>query len=157
MTPVPYFEIVPDGPEDADGGVIAPLRLDPVGAAAAAARRYVADVLARLGREDLVDSARLGVSELVTNACLHAASPCVVRVIPTGETMRIEVSDDSPLVPVQSRREGTAGTGRGLLLVEAAGRWGVDDRDDGAAGKTVWFEPQSELTGAELSPTDEPD
>lgn len=152
-----YFGTVPDGRQNADPGAVAPLRLDPVGSAAAAARRYVADALHRLGHDDLIDSARLGVSELVTNACLHAASPCVVRVVPSGTTMRIEVSDDSSLVPVQSRRQGTAGTGRGLLLVEAAGRWGVDARTDGGPGKTVWFEPQSDLAPVELGSAEDSD
>lgn len=135
-------------------GVPAPLRLDPVGAAAAAARRYIAEVLHGLGRDDLVESAQLGVSELVTNSCLHAATPCVVRVSSTASGVRIEVMDESPLVPERNRRRRTAATGRGLFLVEAAGRWGVDARADGSPGKLVWFEPSPELASVELSADD---
>jgi hypothetical protein len=148
-TTVPYSEVVQGGSADEGASLPPPLRLDPVGAASAAARRYVADALRALGREDLIESGRVGVSELVTNACLHAATPFVVRVLRTGSGVRIEIMDESPLIPVQNRGRPTATTGRGLFLVEAAGRWGVDDRTDGAPGKVVWFEPHPELRDVE--------
>ena len=45
-------------------------------------------------------AAELGVSELVTNALLHAATPIAVRVRGTREHPRVEVSDASPEPPL---------------------------------------------------------
>ena len=50
-----------------------PLSSDPQ--SAKAARVWVGDVLEELGRVDLIGAAELGVSELVTNAILHADPP----------------------------------------------------------------------------------
>ena len=44
------------------------------------ARSWVSKILAEIGREDLVDAAKLGVSELVTNALIHSQPPLSVRV-----------------------------------------------------------------------------
>ncbi|MEU8653729.1 ATP-binding protein [Streptomyces sp. NPDC048737] len=54
-------------------------------------------------------------------------------------TVRIEVADACEKRRPKSRRsEPEAGSGRGLLIVEAlADKWGVEDRD---LGKTVWAE-----------------
>lgn len=114
------------------------LALDPVPASAAAARRVVGDTLAQWGCDDLAEAGRLLVSELVTNAVLHArtAMTVVLRLRPNG--VRIEVHDASPVAPVLRNYEDGAMTGRGLALVaELSARWGVD-RDGG--GKSVWFE-----------------
>src|SRR6187200_984371 len=43
------------------------------------ARRWVVDTCRDIGRDDLVECAELGVSELVTNALLHATGPITVR------------------------------------------------------------------------------
>jgi hypothetical protein len=89
-------------------------------------------------------SAELGVSELVTNALLHArtAFSVIVQVVASGR-VRIAVSDSSDL-PVQSRHPGVgATTGRGLALVAAVSfDRGTDPRAAGEVGKTVWFEPR---------------
>ena len=102
------------------------------------ARRYVSEALTAIGFDDASDTAELLVSELVTNAILHARSPLKVSVEPRGELVRIAVADDSPRSPQRRRHSVESGTGRGLLLVERmANRWGVDV---GSAGKVVWFE-----------------
>ena len=50
--------------------------------------------------------------------------------------MRVEVTDEGG--PWGHERDGDGQSGRGLLIVgELASRWG---RDDGGAGRTVWFE-----------------
>ncbi|NAZ87049.1 ATP-binding protein [Kineococcus sp. T90] len=126
-----------------------PLVLDPAANAVAAARRYVRRALARLDAQELEESAELAVSELVTNALLHArtAFAITVRSTPAGR-VRIEVSDSSPLPP-QERRFGLgATTGRGLRLVEAvSGAWGIDPLEGERPGKTVWFEPRADGEG----------
>jgi anti-sigma regulatory factor (Ser/Thr protein kinase) len=122
-----------------------PLRLDPVAEAAPLARRYVRDRLEALGHPELVECALIGVSELVTNACLHARTALIIAVQAIDGRMRVEVSDSSPQVPATRSHGAWSTTGRGLRLVESAGAWGVEARAD---GKTVWFEPGSELTDA---------
>lgn len=102
------------------------------------ARRYVSETLTAIGFDDAGPTAELLVSELVTNAILHARSPLNVSVETRGELVRVAVADDSPRSPQRRRHSLDSGTGRGLLLVERmAERWGVDV---GSAGKVVWFE-----------------
>lgn len=120
------------------------LALRPVPASAALARLFVERTLAEWGCDAFLDASRLLVSELVTNAVLHARTDLelVVRLAPHG--VRVEVSDGSPSAPVLRRYEDEAMTGRGLALVEElATRWGVDDRPQG--GKAVWFELDQQL------------
>ena len=106
------------------------------------ARRYVSAELTALGFDDASSTAELLVSELVTNAILHARSPLQVTVESRGELVRVAVADDSPRTPQRRRHSVDSGTGRGLLLVERmATRWGVDAAP---AGKVVWFELSNE-------------
>lgn len=114
------------------------LALDPVPGSAAAARRFVAETLGAWGCDMLVDTGRLLVSELVTNAILHArtALTLVVRLRRTG--IRVEVHDAGDGAPVLRDYGDDAMTGRGLALVdELAGSWGVERH---GGGKAVWFE-----------------
>lgn len=104
----------------------------------ALARRLVRGQCARAGAEQLADAATLLVSELVTNAVLHARTDIELRVLTAGSGLRVEVSDASRAVLITRHHSGFAATGRGLRLVESmASRWGVFET---AAGKTVWFE-----------------
>lgn len=114
------------------------------------ARTWVADVLADLGRDDLVFTAQLAVSELVTNAILHAAPPVTVHLDGTVERPRIEVVDHTsgPLRPTALAivdTEDLPTFGRGLALVALnSAAWGFDELPDGS-GKRVWFEPAAEV------------
>jgi anti-sigma regulatory factor (Ser/Thr protein kinase) len=119
------------------------LALRPVPSSAARAREFVDRTLGEWGCDALVDAARLLVSELVTNAVLHARTDfeLVVRLHRGG--VRVEVSDGSSSAPVVRHYEDEAMTGRGLALVdELASRWGVDERPH---GKAVWFELDEQL------------
>lgn len=117
------------------------------------ARRWVASACHDLEREDLVEAAQLGVSELVTNALLHGAPPIHVRVRGTHRHPRIEVLDGSRTPPSPNHRmthddELLATIGRGLGMVAMSSHaWGAELLDD---GKVVWFEPA-------VDPVDEPD
>jgi anti-sigma regulatory factor (Ser/Thr protein kinase) len=85
--------------------------------------------------------AELLVSELVTNAILHARSLARVTVERAGSVVRVSVCDGSSATPRVRDYGPTAVTGRGMFLVDRiARRWGVDV--DGA-GKCVWFEVDS--------------
>jgi anti-sigma regulatory factor (Ser/Thr protein kinase) len=115
-----------------------------------AAREARAEIRRRLeewglaGRDDsterddeLVDVAELLVSELVTNAVLHAASRFRLTLSAAHGVLRCEVTDSGRSTP-QVRQAGAAESGRGMFLVDAlARRWGC--HQDGP-GKTVWFE-----------------
>ncbi len=133
------------------------LTLDPLTEAVSAARRYVRAALEELGRPDLEDSALLGVSELVTNAAIHARTAMTVCVDPaTGGTVRVTVRDFSPALPRQ-RRYGVESTmGRGLRLVESlSSAWGIEPVvDESGGGKAVWFEPLPEMTDRGFAETD---
>jgi hypothetical protein len=120
-----------------------PLHLGPVPEASVQARRYVRNSLRTLEIEALTESAVLGVSELVTNACLHARTAITVVLREVRGALRIEVSDDSPLRPSQRATGLMTTTGRGLRLLSAYGSWGVDEAIDGRIGKTIWFEPHA--------------
>ncbi|MEW2115885.1 MULTISPECIES: ATP-binding protein [unclassified Streptomyces] len=86
---------------------------------------------------DLLDVAELLVSELVTNAVLHAASPFRFTLWAAHGVLRCEVTDTGRRTP-RVRCAGVAESGRGMFLVDAlARRWGC--HQDGP-GKTVWFE-----------------
>ena len=109
------------------------------------ARRWVVGLCRDLGRDDLVECARLGVSELVTNALLHAEHPITVRVRGTVEHPRVEVSDGSRQPPVIAEHAAEelddlmATFGRGLSIVAMCSvAWGAAIEAD---GKCVWFEP----------------
>jgi anti-sigma regulatory factor (Ser/Thr protein kinase) len=100
-----------------------------------------------IGRSDLVECAELGVSELVTNALLHAEAPLSVRVRGTREHPRVEVRDGSrelPLMPSaggQDEDDLLLTFGRGLSIVaRCAAAWGVEVEED---GKVVWFVPKA--------------
>lgn len=103
------------------------------------ARLLVIDVLDEAGHPDLSDAAALLISELVTNAVLHARTGIDVRVSASGQGVHVAVTDHSPLRP-QRRSYGTsATTGRGLALIDMiAERSGTHTEADG--GKTTWFE-----------------
>lgn len=117
------------------------------------ARSWVSKVLEEIGREDLVDAAQLGVSELVTNALIHSQPPLSVRVRGTIDHPRIEVVDSSPIppqrAPVAPEPEdvddfNVTTFGRGLDLVAMMSRrWGSDLAHDGRS-KSVWFEPSGD-------------
>jgi serine/threonine-protein kinase RsbW len=103
-----------------------------------AARRFLAAVLDRC---PAADDALLCVSELATNAVLHSRSGCpggrfTVCARMRVASVRVAVADEGG--PWRHERDGDGQSGRGLLIVgELATRWG---REDGPAGRSVWFE-----------------
>jgi len=114
------------------------------------ARRWVAATCTEIGRDDLVECAELGVSELVTNALLHGSSPIQVRVRGTNEHPRVEVRDASserPVLPSMDEPEDEEDLlltfGRGLgIVARAADAWGAEIEED---GKVVWFTPATDF------------
>lgn len=107
----------------------------------AVVRRCVRAHLENWGAAELVDSAELCVSELVSNVVTHVGEGTPVRlgVSVAGNRLRIEVRDpDSRALPVVLDASGEAETGRGMALIDAlTERWGV--RVD-PEGKVTWCE-----------------
>lgn len=101
------------------------------------ARRFVADVLAAWDGADLSDDAAVIVTELATNAVLHARTEFTVTMTrrPDG-VIRLAVRDASLLPPRQRQAAPLDGSGRGLRLVEAmSAGWGAEPLAD---GKVIW-------------------
>ena len=102
------------------------------------ARRTIRTWLTEAGFVDLVDEAEQAVSEVVTNALVHAGTSVELSArIRTG-FVRVEVADGSSHLPRTRDFDTVSGTGRGLkVLDQTVTRWGAELRDD---GKVVWFE-----------------
>jgi anti-sigma regulatory factor (Ser/Thr protein kinase) len=86
----------------------------------------------------LVFTAELLISEVVTNAVVHARSPVEVVLSNPDSSLSVEVSDESDVLPLLVEPAPDSDDhGRGLPLVrDLSDRWGVVEND---AGKTVWF------------------
>jgi anti-sigma regulatory factor (Ser/Thr protein kinase) len=118
---------------------VATLRLPAHPASSRQARSFTAEHLRTWGCEHAIDDATLLVSELVTNAVLHARAPVDVVVRKGRSAVRVEVFDEGTGVPHMNLSDADGLHGRGLGLVQAiASRWGINDDREG--GKTVWFE-----------------
>jgi serine phosphatase RsbU (regulator of sigma subunit)/anti-sigma regulatory factor (Ser/Thr protein kinase) len=99
------------------------------------ARAFVVEALPAVP-DDVLDDAKLVVTELVTNALLHGEAPRTLRLLDQDGVVRIEVHDASRILPVLPRQNLEAMTGRGLGLVAAlSDTWGVEPVTD---GKVVW-------------------
>ena len=109
--------------------------------APAVARRFVRDFLADAGANVRCQQVgELLVSELVTNALVHARTSARLWISLTDGDARVEVTDDGPGQP-RMRVPGPDG-GYGLWLTDTLARsWGVTHPDGtpGSSGKTVWF------------------
>ena len=101
------------------------------------AREFVSLRLRAHGLEGHVDVVRLVVSELATNAVVHAVGPFAVSLGRQNGSLTVRVTDASlqPLGgPIFSTSQSPGG--RGLLIVaRLSSGWGVNP---GRHGKTVW-------------------
>jgi two-component sensor histidine kinase len=102
------------------------------------ARDLLRDTLAGFPAET-VDTALLLVSELVTNAVVHAESPLILQIEVARPHVRVSVEDCSAERPRPRAAGAEDANGRGLWLVDAlATAWGCHGTE--AGGKRVWFE-----------------
>lgn len=88
----------------------------------------------------VVEDTVLAVSELVTNAVLHARSPSILE-LELGQTrdwLRFSVADASRVPPLARLAGTTDEGGRGLAILAAlSDRWGIEQY---GPGKRVWCE-----------------
>jgi anti-sigma regulatory factor (Ser/Thr protein kinase) len=103
------------------------------------ARVFTGDALADGGVEaSVIEVAVLLVSELVTNAVVHAGGTVWVTVHADARWVRIEVQDQGRGRPVLRPARQNQTEGRGLGLVDKlATNWGTERR---ATHKVVWCE-----------------
>lgn len=124
------------------------LLLPPRATSAGRARRSMRDALVLHQPGETLDAAQVAVSEIVTNALVHAGTAMRLRVLLTGGGLRVELSDGSTQLPHRRAYSSQAATGRGLLVVEEmVDRWGAYPI---GGGKVVWFEI-AESPGADPS------
>lgn len=141
-------EQVPDALDAAEDGAASTVL--PTGAVAPrAGRRFLRRQAEQWGLDAAtVEAAELALSEVVTNAVVHARTGVRVDLRLEPDGLRVEVTDrgtDSPVRRVQVPDADDVG-GRGLLIVDALTRaWG-SNRSDG--GTTVWFEVGPDRAGA---------
>src|SRR3954463_1612676 len=103
------------------------------------ARRFIAATLEDPGLDETREVAELLVSELVTNAVVHAASPVEVEIErdDDGVFVRVRDADTGPLVMRAGGGSELDEGGRGFLLVDRlAEAWGTEHR---GGRKCVWF------------------
>lgn len=112
-----------------------PHRIGPV-------RRIVSSQLHRWNLDPLVDTALLGVTELLANVHRHARydKHCTVEMCLDKERLTISVTDHDPRPPrVDALSDTYATSGRGLAMLAAlTDGWGSRPAHRGT-GKAVWF------------------
>ena len=102
------------------------------------ARQAVMRLIGDESSIEFVRDAVLLTSELVTNAVVHAGGAAVLRAELLDDTLRVELTDASNIVPRLIEVKPTRVGGRGLHLVnDISSRWGVTPK---SPGKTMWFE-----------------
>jgi len=105
-----------------------------------AARRFVVAAMGEVA-DDVRDVVAVMISELATNALLHAVTDFVVEVdISTAvDEVRVAVHDGGDGQPVVQDPDPTDTHGRGLRIVASlADRWGTGPSDQ-EPGTVVWF------------------
>ncbi|MEN3584679.1 ATP-binding protein [Streptomyces sp. ZYX-F-203] len=136
-------------PEGAAGGRSRGLDLEGASGVVPLARDFTRQALHAWGwlpattadRRAAAEDVLLVVSELVTNACLHAEGPAGLWISCDRKVIRLEVTDrgagqPAPRTPHRAGRPG----GHGMFIVQRLCLdWGVV-RAPGVAGKTVWAE-----------------
>jgi CheY-like chemotaxis protein/anti-sigma regulatory factor (Ser/Thr protein kinase) len=121
------------------GRQAATLELGPNVSDVGLARRFLVTHCERWGCDDVLEDGQLVVSELVTNALVHAGSPCELGIAFRNGRLRIEIRDRGSGGPEVQAADSESEHGRGLLLVSAlTNAWGMEPREP--AGKVVWAE-----------------
>ncbi|GAC1420663.1 MAG: hypothetical protein NVSMB57_14590 [Actinomycetota bacterium] len=113
------------------------LSLEPDASAPGSARRFTVRILQGWQCHQMVETAELLVSELVTNAVKHAGTKIELRVSLRRRAIRFDIIDLSPSQALPGNPEAGSLSGRGLRIVGSlALEWGTSALDQ---GKSVWF------------------
>ena len=119
-----------------------------------AARRFASETLRSWHvAERAMETVELVVSELVGNAVEHGGGAAELRLSLLERSIRVDIVDTSPELPVLCSPEPVEDRHRGLLIVGALStRWGTDLV---GGGKSVWAELPATVAPATL-PTQQP-
>jgi anti-sigma regulatory factor (Ser/Thr protein kinase) len=118
-----------------DSGVC--VMLPAVPSSAAEGRRFAVEVLTRWDIQEFEERVSLLVSELVTNAVVHAGTDIELCLRRNAAGLLVTVRDESGALPVRRRYPVESATGRGLTLLQSlADSWGTELTEH---GKVVWF------------------
>lgn len=100
-------------------------------------RHFLREALDLWGLQAVGYEAAVVLSELATNAVIHAGTDFTVRLSPSGKhKLHLSVTDGSSVMP-RWANDPHATDGRGLRLIDALStEWGV--MLSGVKGKTVW-------------------
>lgn len=122
------------------GALVAHHVVTPVPSSVADARRFLRRTLGDWGFDpETADTAVLCLSELVTNAVIHAGTGCVVRVLLDRGVLTTTVRDSGTrdAASAEPVEDALQVHGRGLQLIDTlATRWGSEVD---TVGTTVWF------------------
>jgi anti-sigma regulatory factor (Ser/Thr protein kinase) len=119
------------------------------------ARRFVRERVLELGATAAIDDAETLVSELATNAVLHARTEYTIQVTRSNGLIRVRVHDLSAVQPRERHYGVDATTGRGIRLVTAlAVDWGIDPEEP---GKAIWFDLAADGNSPDTISWDEAD
>jgi anti-sigma regulatory factor (Ser/Thr protein kinase) len=100
------------------------------------ARRFLLRTLASWDSDSYDFAGPVVLSELATNATLHAKTPYTVELRLLTRHLLVSVADANPQLPQSKHYGSEATTGRGMNLVASlSSRWGAAPT---ASGKTVW-------------------
>jgi PAS domain S-box-containing protein len=126
---------------DQNRSLVASTKLRPEALAGSSARHFIRPLLEQWRLHDLADVAELCVSELVTNAVLHARTPIQLEVRAGHGVLHVNVRDSGGTridLPPREKPGDSLETGRGLYIVQAlTARTGVVPSRE---GMSVWFE-----------------
>jgi two-component sensor histidine kinase len=112
------------------------LRLSPEPASASRARDVTRSHIREACPPEVVDAAALVVTELVSNAAIHALTDMLLVVDVVPGRVDLAVQDGSPELPELQDIAVDALRGRGLAIVdELATTWGVEEQH---GKKVVW-------------------
>jgi len=101
------------------------------------ARRFVASTCELWRSEEISDDAVAIVSELVSNAVLHARTNSVLRLELRRQLLTVALADGDPTFPVRCSSPPTEPGGLGLGIIDTlATAWGTNPTSNG--GKIVW-------------------
>jgi serine phosphatase RsbU (regulator of sigma subunit)/anti-sigma regulatory factor (Ser/Thr protein kinase) len=117
----------------------ASMRLPREPASTPAARRFLSARLRHRCADEVIETAILLASELVTNAVRYGSDPIELEVAltPDAEALKVTVSDANPAPPLLRPALLDDTGGRGLHLLGAlSDAWGHDPH---GSGKSVWF------------------
>ncbi|RNM13878.1 ATP-binding protein [Nocardioides pocheonensis] len=128
------------GPVPPEGALVAVHEVAGDRSSVAPARRFLEETLSGWGvDDDVVEASVVCLSELVTNAVIHAQGGCIVRAELHDDVLTVSVRDSGSAgaAHVTSIADPLQVHGRGLQLVEAlTSRWAYEIDGDGAV---VWF------------------